>query len=230
MRAETTRILEVYKHRSEGDYSFSNLWSLQIAQRREFLLARMLCNAGIRSLAGSRILDVGCGDGRLLRLFAQWGAAPGHLFGCDINPGRLDLARDLQPGADFQQIDGHRLPYEGAYFDIVCQFTVFSSILSSAMRVSLADEMRRAVRPGGVIVWFDFRYNNPWNRNVRGVGKQEIKELFPSTTLTIASLGLLPPVARRVAACSSTLAAVLERFPPLRYAYLAVIHTKGSAT
>jgi ubiquinone/menaquinone biosynthesis C-methylase UbiE len=229
MCIEAARIIDVYHRRPSGDYAFSDLWSLQIAQRREFLLARMLRDEGFRTLAGRRVLDVGCGDGRQLRLFAQWGALPEQLFGCDVNGQRLENARRLQPGADFRQCDGHHLPYGTGDFDIVCQFTVFSSILSSDMRFALAAEMRRVVHQRGAIIWFDFRYNNPRNPDVRGIRKREIKTLFPHCSSKIISLGLLPPLARKMAALSPTAAAIFERLPPLRYAYLAVIRPEGQS-
>lgn len=221
--AERARILDVYARRGAGDYSFSHLWSLQIAQRREFLLAKLLRDAGFDSLVDRRILDVGCGDGRLLRLFNQWGAAPELLHGCDINADRLAAARRLQPGADYREVDGGALPYADGSFDLVCQFTVFSSILSPQMRESLAAEMRRVLRPGGAIAWFDFRYNNPRNANVRGIGRRDVRRLFPDCGARFRSLGLLPPLARRLVPLSPTFAAALERLPPLRYAYLALL-------
>jgi ubiquinone/menaquinone biosynthesis C-methylase UbiE len=229
MRAERERILDIYSRRGTGDYAFSDLWSLQIAQRREFLLARMLGDAGVASLADQRILDVGCGDGRLLRLFSHWGASPESLHGCDINAARLEAARKLQPGVDYRQSSGNALPYADGCFDVVCQCTVFTSILSQSMRTVLAAEMRRVLRPGGRIVWFDFRYNNPRNVAVRGIGKRELLALFPGCRLRAATLGLLPPLARRLTPLSPVLAALLERIPPLRYAYLALIQPENRA-
>src|SRR5467141_3777561 len=32
----------------------------------------------------------------------------------------------------------------------------------------------------GAVVWYDFRYNNPYNHNVQGVTKELIRRLFPS--------------------------------------------------
>jgi SAM-dependent methyltransferase len=227
--AERSRILDVYARRTTNDYSFADLWSLQIAQRREFLLAGMLRGAGITSLADRNILDVGCGDGRLLRQFNQWGAPPERLHGCDINAERIATAQRLQPAADYQLVDGGELPYVAGSFDLVCQYTVFSSILEPAMRTSLAAEMRRVLRSRGVIAWFDFRYNNPGNAAVRGVTKREIRDLFPDCEITFASLGLLPPLARRITPLSPSLAGLLERVPPLRYAYLALIQPEGAS-
>jgi SAM-dependent methyltransferase len=150
------------------------------------------------------------------------------LHGCDINAERLAAARRLQPGVDYREVDGGVLPYADGSFDLVCQFTVFSSIVSTAMRESLAAEMRRLLRPGGAIAWFDFRYNNPRNAAVRGLGRREVRRLFPDCRARFRSLGLLPPLARRIVPLSPTLAVALERIPPLRYAYVAIIQPEGS--
>ena len=41
------------------------------------------------------------------------------------------------------------------------------------MKQKVAAEMLRVVKPQGLILWYDFRYNNPRNSNVRGIGAAE---------------------------------------------------------
>src|SRR5205814_1459771 len=108
-------------------------------------------------------------------------------------------------------------------FDLVVQFTVFTSILDRDMRTATADEMKRVTAPDGAIVWYDFRYPSPTNPNVEGLGLREIGRLFAGWDMTVRSLTLLPPVARRLAPSSFIACRLLERaFPPLRSHYFAV--------
>jgi phospholipid N-methyltransferase len=41
-------------------------------------------------------------------------------------------------------------------FDIVFQSTVFTSILSNEDRINLATKMWEMLKPGGIILWYDF--------------------------------------------------------------------------
>ena len=54
------------------------------------ILAQYLTNLGV-----TQILDVGCGNGELLRLLFEMGLSPADLYGCDIEPGHAELARRL---------------------------------------------------------------------------------------------------------------------------------------
>jgi hypothetical protein len=56
--------------------------------------------------------------------------------------------------------------------------------------------MTRVLRPGGLILWYDIRYPNPWNANVRAMTRRRIADLFPNFTLTLESATLLPQLAR----------------------------------
>ena len=62
---------------------------------------------------------------------------------------------------------------------MVLQSTVFTSIQDDGLKAQVAAEMMRVVRPDGLILWYDFRVNNPRNPDVTGVGKTEILRLFP---------------------------------------------------
>src|SRR5947208_3097463 len=77
--------------------------------------------------------------------------------------------------------------------------------------------------PGGLILWYDFRFNNPRNPHVRGIGAVEIRDLFPACPLKGKRATLAPPIARPVVSLSWDLGLVLEHLPFLNSHYLAVI-------
>jgi hypothetical protein len=83
--------------------------------------------------------------------------------------------------------------------------------------------MLRVVKPRGVILWYDYHVNNPWNPDVRGVKKQEIRHLFPGCRVDLQRLTLAPPLARRLAPYSFLLCCLLEKIPLLCTHYLGVI-------
>ncbi len=107
------------------------------------------------------------------------------------------------------------MPFPDASFDLVMQFTLFTSILNDEVKRAIAAEMVRVLAPGGRILWYDFSYNNPKNPDVRGIGKQEIHGLFPNLEMKIKRITLAPPLGRRIAPISPALYYVLSRVRPL---------------
>ena len=59
---------------------------------------------------GERVLDLGCGDGRLSLRIGETGAA---VIGVDGASGMVDAARDL--GIDAQVMDGQALTFHGEF-------------------------------------------------------------------------------------------------------------------
>jgi ubiquinone/menaquinone biosynthesis C-methylase UbiE len=183
-----------------------------------------LVRANLFPLDGRAIADIGCGAGSWLLEFAQWGADPAQMAGIDLDEGRIVRARRRLPSADLRSGDAHHLPWPDSSFDVVSQFTMFTSILSSPMKVRTAAEMMRVLKPGGAILWYDFRFNSPGNPNVRGIEDAEIRSLFPGCGVTLQKITLAPPLARRLVPISWTAASLLEKAPFLRTHYFGIIH------
>jgi SAM-dependent methyltransferase len=101
-------------------------------------------------------------------------------------------------------------------FDLVLAYTIFSSILDRVMAANVASEITRVLRPGGGIVWYDFRCDSPSNRNVRGIGADGVRRLFPELHGELASLTLLPPVVRRLGFLTPVAHRPLALVPPVR--------------
>lgn len=170
-----------------------------------------------------RIADVGCGFGGWLLEFIQWGADPARLAGIDLIPERISEARRRIPQADLRLGDAHRLPWPDESFDVVTQFTVFTSILDPLVKQEIAQEMLRVLKPGGAILWFDFRIGNPTNPNVRGISAREIHTLFEGCEVKLRPTVLAPPLSRMIAGRSWPLAEVLYSIRLLRTHYAALI-------
>ena len=76
----------------------------------------------------------------------QWGAVAANLYGIDLIAGRIAYARERLPGADLRWGDARHLPWRDGSFDLVTQFTVFSSILDTQVQAEVAAEMLRVLR------------------------------------------------------------------------------------
>ncbi|MFZ0967699.1 MAG: class I SAM-dependent methyltransferase [Candidatus Acidiferrales bacterium] len=202
--SELQRIREAYarRRRTIPSWRYSSLDRAYVFQTGELKksLIQMLTRRNVMPLAERRILDVGCGDARWLRALGEFGAQPQNFTGIDLLPERIAVARKLcSPLTTLQCGDASRLPFADSSFDILMSFTLFSSIHDPALKVSLAAEILRVLRPGGFVLWYDFRVNNPRNPDVRGISKREVEAQFPGTRVELERITLAPPLARLVA-------------------------------
>lgn len=228
---ETERIARVYAGRERRlPADFYSLWrpgNLYRMQRRERALLACLAREGFSEPGARTLLDVGCGTGDDLRQMLRYGFASEHLVGVDVLPERLARARDLAPHLRFELVEPGRLPFPEASFDLVMQSTVFSSIPNPTIQERLASEMRRVLKPGGAIVWYDMRVTNPRNRDLVPMTRDRIRELFPGCALRLRAHTLIPALSRRLAPMGFGLCALLEAIPLLRGHYLGVIRPDG---
>ncbi|MGA8073408.1 MAG: class I SAM-dependent methyltransferase [Candidatus Acidiferrales bacterium] len=201
---ELARIRAAYARRkrdvSPDRYSETNPRALIFQRELESRILELLSAKSIGPLAAARVLDVGCGEGRWLRRIVQRGAASEKLAGVDLLPERIAFAREACP-SDVRLFccNAGELPFADQSFDVVSSMTVFSSILAFNLREAVAAEMLRVLRPGGVVLWYDFFVNNPANPDVRGVGKAEIARLFSRCDIELARITVAAPLGRAVA-------------------------------
>jgi SAM-dependent methyltransferase len=174
-------------------------------------MASLLYTAGLKSLAGLRILDVGCGGGSTLRQYLEYEADPELLWGIDLLPEFADRARS---GAlNLQVICGTAsdLPFPDASFDLVSQFMLFTSVLDAGVKIQIAREIDRVLVPGGKLLWYDFAFNNPSNPDVRGIRLSEVHRLFPGFSMTSRRITLAPPLGRVIGRLGPTIYFLISR-------------------
>jgi len=224
-RAEEARVREAYARRRPGDrYAFSNPAHLFMMQEREAATLALLGREGLLPLAERTVLEVGCGGGQWLLDLVRWGARPDRLHGVDLLPERIAQARRLcAPEVTLSRSGATALPYGDRMFDLVLQATLISSILDPEVRRAIAREMWRVLRPGGAVLWYDIRVDNPRNADVRRVDREEIVQLFPGCQAVLTRVTLAPPLTRLLAGRSGALARALALVPVLRTHYLGLV-------
>ena len=234
---ELERIAAEYRRReavlpSSRD-SLADPATLFIYQQRCRTTLRALAAAGALPLTDSRILDVGCGGGQGLVDYESWGARRQNLAGIELLEESTRLARfrlcSAERAADIRTGNAAAMPWPAASFDIVNQSTAFTSMLSDDLRRAVAAEMIRVARPGGLIVWYDFRVDNPANPQVRRVGARELRTLFPRCGVRLIRTTLAPPLARRLVPASWIAALLLEKLRVFNTHYVGVIRVPVSA-
>jgi ubiquinone/menaquinone biosynthesis C-methylase UbiE len=237
---EAERIRAEYARRAldvPGDfYSLNRPANLFAHQQKDREILRLLRSHGLIPLAGKTILDVGCGEGQQLLQFESWGARTADLAGIDLVEPRLAraIARfggGNRVGAPSLRVgDASVLPWADNSFDIVHQSVVFTSITNVGMRTAVARDVLRVLKPGGVLIWYDFLFNNPRNPHVRGIGAGEIRSLFPNCPVELKRITLAPPIARRLVPITWIGALMLEKLWVLNTHYLAMIRKPSDAS
>lgn len=94
---------------------------------------------------GERILDLGCGDGRLTAAIAAAGAIP---LGIDYSEAHIDKAKQTYPDLQFQAVDACRYEAEER-FDAVFSHAAVHWIKDAE---AVVRTISRALRPGGRFV------------------------------------------------------------------------------
>src|SRR5262249_31047521 len=151
---------------------------------------------------------------------------PENLTGIELLAARAEQARKLSP-AGVKIICGSaaEVALPDGTFDLVLQSTVFTSIQDSRLKRAVAAEMLRLVRPGGLILWYDFRINNPRNPDVTGIRRSEARELFKGCNVELYPITLVPPLVRVLARWSWLGCYLLGKMPWLCTHYLGMIRS-----
>lgn len=108
---------------------------------------------------GSRILDVGCGNGRHMTALAERGHA---VIGVDFSPRLLSIGREAARAkgwasrAEWIEADADALPFRVDSFDACICIAVLHHLPSREDRIAALSEVRRVLAAGGrafVSVW-----------------------------------------------------------------------------
>jgi SAM-dependent methyltransferase len=97
-------------------------------------------------VAGTSVLDIGCGAGLFCALASERGA---RIWGLDASDALVAIARGRVPHGEFQVGEMEALPYREQTFDVV---TGFNSFQFAVNPVTALAEARRVARPGAPVV------------------------------------------------------------------------------
>lgn len=102
---------------------------------------------------GARILDYGCGFGRIT---AELAAAGWNAVGVDFSAAMIARGRREHPGLDLRHVDRLPLAEPDGAFDAAILFAVLTTIPDLDDQRAVLAELRRLIRPGGLIAVSDY--------------------------------------------------------------------------
>lgn len=120
-------------------------------QRQTAFFRRLLERNGIRLSTDARVLDFGCGCGRLARWWQE--EEDPAIYGCDPNRELIEWCRLHLPAlnATVSEPDPP-LPYTDASFDFAYAMSVFTHLPPVHAQAWMA-ELRRVIKPGGHLLF-----------------------------------------------------------------------------
>ena len=191
---------------------------------------RALRATGILPLGGRMILDLGCSNGKWLKLCTErWGADPERCYGLDLLPDQIRLWREMNPDSKITLAcrPAHEPEFDDQSFDVVHTSMMFSSIVDAQLRDRTAASMWRVLKPGGHVFWYDF-WINPFNRRTVPMRVKGVKGLFPEGKVTYRkTITLAPPLVRSLKWASDGLLLALQKLRVFNTHHLIVVAKKA---
>ena len=121
----------------------------------------------LRVLIGhdARVLDYGCGYGRVMEILYQNGYT--SLVGVDTSSAMVKRGRALFPHLALRVLTAPSLPFPDDTVDAALLFAVLTCIPPDQAQREVVSELRRVLRPGGILYISDF----PLQSDARNQGR-----------------------------------------------------------
>ena len=170
------RSIQAYnKKASDYDQSFDGKFTLKF---------KMMLLETVQMQAGHAVLDVACGNGRLLSMLAQKHAI--HAYGIDISDKMIEQAKLLNPSMQFSVGSCEQIPYADNTFDII---TVCAAFHHFPHVHPFAKEAYRLLKPSGQIyiaeVYCPAIIRTVCNPFIPLLGEGDVKFYSPDEIMTI---------------------------------------------
>lgn len=126
-------------------------WFLNSGRLARSVIDDALARIGMDDSSSLRVLDFGCGCGRVLRYWDD--AKSGRLHGCDTNQRSVGWIRRHLPWVKaFQNTLHPPLNVPSSHFDLIYAFSVFTHLTEELM-IAWLEEMGRLLSAGGILLF-----------------------------------------------------------------------------
>lgn len=202
MSSEAQNIIDRYSRRQNSEavkQHAKHFYFTHYAQAERELRYLEIIRSKFPLIDEVKVLEIGAGAGGNLLFFKKNGFRWENMYANELVPERIQMLKDSYDKVKLYEGDAAEVQIPENYFDIVFQSTVFTSILDDEVKKKVADKMWSVLKPGGLLLWYDFTFDNPRNKDVKGIKKKEILRLFPEAkNVRFSRVTLAPPIGRRV--------------------------------
>jgi ubiquinone/menaquinone biosynthesis C-methylase UbiE len=134
---------------------------------REARRVACMCEADGVNISRGKMLDFGCGVGRMTRAFSQFFSS---IVGIDVSGKMVELARKFnadRPNCEFVASAKATMPFADATFDFVFSVLVLQHLPKKSMILGYISEFIRVAKEGGVII-FQLTDEVPFRQRIQG--------------------------------------------------------------
>ena len=143
-----------------------------------------------------RLLDLGCGNGRLRQYLGEDILRAGNYFGFDLSREQIAIAKENHEKDHFFIGDmGQELPFGSENFEVVAAFASFHHLLSRTEQETCFSELKRILKPNGILILTTWKLPRKfWLQNVLRLrwynwlipfGKEKYPRFYRKTSLRL---------------------------------------------
>lgn len=157
--------------KTKGDY---NLIAEDFSRTRDYLPENIMF---LEKYAqnGEKILDLGCGNGRLIELFLNKNV---EYTGVDVSGKFIEISQKRYPQGKFIVAPALNLPFPDNYFDAVYSLAVFHHIPSEDFRNQFLKEIKRVLAPNGILILSVWNLWHLWFRPDLWFFRKRLRKYF----------------------------------------------------
>ncbi len=108
---------------------------------------------------GDKVLDLGCGNGRLYQLFDGMSI---DYIGLDASEELIKKAQEKFPEVNFAVGDMRELPFPDDRYDVIYSIAAFHHLDNAEDRLKALSEIRRILKTGGKVVMTNWNLLGQW--------------------------------------------------------------------
>ena len=138
--------MNIYEKRSKNSYdkkaeNYDSTFDGKFTVKFKRMMCKTVCIND-----NSTVVDVACGNGRLLNMLAEKSTFYGH--GVDISDKMIEQAKKINPNMDFYVAGCENLPFENGKIDIITVCAAFHHLPNIQ---KFAEEAERVMKKGGIL-------------------------------------------------------------------------------
>lgn len=153
-------------------YSYREaLFKYYLTCERERIYFKKISEHFRDKISNIKFLEIGAGYGYNLYFFARSGIPWSNIWANELLDNRLEILEKSFPSIGIIPGDALEIKEKPKY-DLILISTVLTSVLDQDLRNSISEKAYSLLDNGGMIIIYDFIYNNPENQDVRKISRK----------------------------------------------------------